>query len=162
TAIVVTPMRSGHLMSPQTRTVAGPVAADVTGQDFTATACNCASLETIASHGSVTRNPDQATYTLGTVVTLTPVGDGAYAVAGWSGDVPPGHAFDVPLHVTMDQARTITATFSDPNVIASDDFDRANEAPLVVGGNWQNVSQTNGGTVHLLGNHIAGNTGDAL
>ena len=162
TAIILTPARSGHLMTPQTRTVAGPVTADVTGQDFTATACNCATLDTAATHGSVTRNPDQPSYTLGTVVTLTPVGDGAYAFAGWSGDVPLGHEHDHPLQVTMDQDRTILATFADPNVIATDNFDRANEAPLVVGGNWQNVGQLGDGTAHLIGDHVAGNAGDAV
>lgn len=45
-------------------------------------------------------------------------------------------------------------------VIASDNFNRANESPLVVGGNWQRLSS--GGTVNLTGNQIAGVSGDAV
>ena len=124
-------------MSPLTRTVSGPVTADVTGQDFTSTPNTGVVLTVVASHGSVTREPDQASYTLGTEVTLTPVPDAGYGFTGWSGDVPAGHASDNPLLVTMDQDRTITAHFTSPNVVASDDFNRANEMPLGVGGNWQ-------------------------
>jgi hypothetical protein len=45
-------------------------------------------------------------------------------------------------------------------VIASDNFNRANESPLAVGGNWQRY--TNGGVVDLTGNQVAGVSGDAL
>jgi hypothetical protein len=162
TAIVLTPTLGGHIMSPQTRTVAGPVTADVMGQDFTSTVSNSAVLTILASHGSVTKNPDQPAYALGTVVTLTPVPDEGYGFAGWSGNVPAGHELDNPLQLTMNQDRTITAAFTNPNAIAADDFNRADETPLVVGGNWQNVSLYSGGTVDLIGHHVVGNTGDAI
>jgi hypothetical protein len=160
TSIVLTPTLAGHTMSPLTRAVVGPVTGNVTGQDFTSTVSTSAALTIVASHGSVTRNPDQPTYAFGTLVTLTPVPDGGYTFAGWSGDVPVGHQSDIPLQVTMDQDRTITAGFTSPNSIASEDFNRPNETPLVVGGNWQ--QPFGGGTVNLIGNQIAGATGEAL
>ena len=87
TAIVLTPTLAGHSMSPLTRTVAGPVTANVTGEDFTSTVSN---------------GP------------------------------------------------------------AADDFNRANETPLVVGGNWQRAVVGGGGTVNLTNQHVVGTTGDAL
>src|SRR5262245_10826769 len=45
-------------------------------------------------------------------------------------------------------------------VVASDNFNRADESPLTVGGNWQRFSA--GGVANLTGNQIAGASGDAL
>jgi len=45
-------------------------------------------------------------------------------------------------------------------VVASDNFNRADESPLTVGGNWQRFSL--GGVANLAGNQIAGVSGDAL
>lgn len=45
-------------------------------------------------------------------------------------------------------------------VVASDNFNRAGETPLTVGGNWQRF--TLGGVANLAGNQVAGSTGDAL
>jgi hypothetical protein len=158
--IVLTPTLAGHTMSPLSRTVAGPVTADVTGEDFTSTLNTTASLTVIASHGSVTRNPDQPTFDLGTDVTLTPVPDAGYSFTTWSGNVPAGHETDNPLHVTMDVDRVITAHFVTPGVIASDDFNRADETPFAVGGNWQRAFS--GGFSNLSGSHVAGGSGDGL
>jgi hypothetical protein len=160
TSIVLSPTLSAHTMSPLARTVAGPVTGDVTGQDFTSTPNTDAVLTVHANHGSVTKEPDQATYTLGTNVTLTPVPDEGHVFADWSGDVPAGHTTDNPLHLTMDQDRTVTARFETPNLVASDDFNRADETPLAVGGNWQVPFP--GGTANLAGQHVAGAAGEAL
>jgi uncharacterized repeat protein (TIGR02543 family) len=54
-------------------------------------------------------DPDQATYTIGTVVTLTATDDPGWTFAGWSGDAGGGAN---PLAVTMDASKVITATFS--------------------------------------------------
>jgi hypothetical protein len=43
-------------------------------------------------------------------VTATPLA--GYAFAGWTGDVPSGHAADNPLTLTMDQARGVRAVFA--------------------------------------------------
>jgi len=160
TSIVLTPTRAGHTMSPLSLTVDGPVNANVTGQDFTSTPNTDFVLTVLATHGSVTKDPDLATYPLGTDVTLTATPDGGYTFTGWSGDVPVGHANDNPLVVTMDQDRTLTAGFEPPNVIASDDFNRANETPFAVGGNWQ--QPFGGGTANLTSQHVAGVAAEAL
>ena len=160
TSIVLTPTLGGHTMSPLSRTVPGPVVANVTGEDFTSTQNTGATLTIIASHGSVTRNPDQVTYTLGTQVTLTPVPEGGYAFSSWSGNVPVGQETANPLVVTMDQDRTISAHFFAPGAAGSDNFNRANESPLVVGGDWQKV--LSGGSVNLINNQVAGASGEAV
>ena len=67
--------------------------------------------------GDVTLNPapragTDGVYDPGTVVTLTPVPVAGARFDHWAGDgVPAGHAFDVPLVVTMDEPRTIVAVF---------------------------------------------------
>ncbi|HTO06816.1 MAG TPA: hypothetical protein VMR86_07130 [Myxococcota bacterium] len=160
TSIVITPALAGHHMTPLTQTVAGPVTGNVGGLDFTSTAITTAVLTVNATHGSVTRNPDLSPYPLGTVVTLTPVPDPDYAFAGWSGDVPPGHSGDNPLQVTMDQDRTITAAFGSASVTASDDFNRPNETPLVLGSNWAQAFA--GASANLVSQHVVGATNDAI
>jgi hypothetical protein len=147
-------------MTPVARTVSGPLTGDVSGQDFTSSLDTDGTLTVFATHGSVTKNPDLSTYTLGANVTLTPVPDAGYNFASWSGDVPVGHSTDNPLLVMMDRDRTITANFTEPGVVAADYFDRPNETPLTVGGNWQRFSS--GGLVNLAGNEVAGGSGDAL
>ncbi|HJQ96752.1 MAG TPA: hypothetical protein VJ826_00485, partial [Candidatus Polarisedimenticolaceae bacterium] len=158
TSILLTP--TGHSMSPPTRMVSGPVIGDVTGQDFTATLSTDFTLTLHAVHGSVTKNPDQPTYGNGTNVTLTPVPVGGYTFAGWSGQVPIGHESDDPLDVTMSQNLEITAHFLSDGVIASDHFNRTNETPLAVGGNW--VQPFAGGSVNLTNNQVASGSGEAL
>jgi hypothetical protein len=160
TAILLTPTLPGHTMTPLTLTVAGPVAGNVTGEDFTSTLNSTATLTIHAQHGSVTKSPDQPTYVLGTGVTLTAVPDAGYVFTGWSGDVPAGHETDNPLLVVMDQDRDITAGFVAPGAVTFDNFNRADETPLAVGGNWQ--SPFGSGTANLTGNHVVGVTGEAL
>ena len=160
TGILLTPTLAGHVMSPLTRTVSGPVTADVAGQDFTSTANTDASLTVFAAHGSVSRDPAGTTFPLGTGVTLTPTPDAGYAFASWSGDVPAGHGTDNPLLVLMDTDRALTAHFSNPYVVASDEFDRPDETPLSVGGNWQHPFS--GGSANLTSHHVAGASAEAL
>jgi uncharacterized repeat protein (TIGR02543 family) len=59
--------------------------------------------------GTVTKNPDQATYTAGTPVQLTANPVAGWDFTGWSGDLT-GTAN--PATVTMDGNKTITATFA--------------------------------------------------
>jgi uncharacterized repeat protein (TIGR02543 family) len=74
-----------------------------------------ARLFTIASRGTVTRNPDLPNYALGTSVTLTPVPSPGYAFIGWS---QAATGMDNPLTINMDAHKTITATFK----LAGDDL----------------------------------------
>jgi uncharacterized repeat protein (TIGR02543 family) len=61
--------------------------------------------------GSVAKSPDQATYTPGTVVTLTGSVSPGYHFEAWSGSIT---GTTTPVNVTMDGNKTITATFA-PN-----------------------------------------------
>ena len=63
----------------------------------------------IVGSGSVTKNPDQATYTNGTVVTLTAVPDAGWSFSNWSGDLT---GSTNPDTITMDSNKTVTATFT--------------------------------------------------
>jgi len=158
--ILLTPTISGHTMSPTTRTVAGPVLANVTAQDFTATPSSSATLTVFAAHGTVSRNPDLPTYPFGTQVTLTPSADGGYSFSSWSGDVPPGHASDNPLVLTMDQDRVVTANFVAPGSVAADYFDRPDEIPFTLDINWLQCFTY--GEANLTNQRVAGVWGDSL
>jgi uncharacterized repeat protein (TIGR02543 family) len=61
-----------------------------------------------AANGIVAKNPDQPTYTHGSVVQLTPSPSAGYSFTGWSGDAS-GTAN--PLAVSMDANKSITANF---------------------------------------------------
>ena len=50
-------------------------------------------------------------YDSGSVTSVTAVASNGYWFAGWTGDVSPANTNDNPLIVTLDQARSITATF---------------------------------------------------
>ncbi len=63
---------------------------------------------TIVGSGTVTRNPNQANYTLGQVVTLTAVPTIGWTFTGWSGDVS-GSAN--PIALTIDANPVVIATF---------------------------------------------------
>ncbi|MBI3189058.1 MAG: T9SS type A sorting domain-containing protein [Ignavibacteriales bacterium] len=69
------------------------------------------SLTTNAVNGSITRSPNQTTYTSGSSVELTAVADSGYHFTNWSGDVPQGGSSTNPLTVVMDVNKTITANF---------------------------------------------------
>jgi uncharacterized repeat protein (TIGR02543 family) len=64
---------------------------------------------TPAAGGSVTRNPNAASYSAGTVVTLTATAASGYTFTGWSGNAT-GTAASIT--VTMDSNKTITANFT--------------------------------------------------
>ena len=60
-------------------------------------------------NGSVAKNPNQATYTHGTLVQITATPGTGYSFAGWSGDTT---ATTNPLNVPMIANKNITATFT--------------------------------------------------
>jgi len=74
------------------------------------------------SWGHVQADPNDASYAIGTVVTLTPHPADGFAFYGWAGDVPEPNVTDNPLQITMDASKSITAYFIpegglDPNDI---------------------------------------------
>src|SRR5262249_59719568 len=64
---------------------------------------------TTVGNGSVTKNPNQATYNHGTVVQLTATPDPGNAIVGWSGDATGSTS---PTSITMDGSKNVTATFT--------------------------------------------------
>ncbi|GEM_PF-756063 len=66
-------------------------------------------LTVLATNGSVTKNPDQATYDSNSTVELTATPGVGYHFTGWSGDAT---GTTNPLTVTMDANKNITANFS--------------------------------------------------
>jgi uncharacterized repeat protein (TIGR02543 family) len=63
----------------------------------------------IDGHGSVTKNPNQATYPPNTVVTLTAVPDANWVFNSWIGDLS---GTENPVTITMNGNKTITAHFT--------------------------------------------------
>ncbi len=73
-------------------------------------------LTTSATHGSVTKSPDQASYSANMVVTLTAAPSAGYVFTGWGGDA----AGNVnPLSVTMNGNKNISANFQVGGVLTS-------------------------------------------
>jgi uncharacterized repeat protein (TIGR02543 family) len=62
----------------------------------------------IIGSGSVTKDPDQSEYKPGTNVDITAVAADGWSFTGWSGNVS---GMDNPLTITMDEDKTVTATF---------------------------------------------------
>jgi uncharacterized repeat protein (TIGR02543 family) len=63
----------------------------------------------VSGSGAVQRNPNQATYTCGSSVTLTAVPASGWAFSGWSGDLSGNQN---PVTLTLNAARSVQATFS--------------------------------------------------
>jgi hypothetical protein len=65
-----------------------------------------------AIKGTVTRDPDQATYLETSTVTLNAKGNTGYVFSHWSGDIT---GTVNPIEVVVDKNMTITANFTDPD-----------------------------------------------
>jgi len=63
----------------------------------------------VVGSGTVTKTPNTATYTSGTVVSLNPEATAGWTFAGWSGALS---GADDPASITMDADKTVTATFT--------------------------------------------------
>ncbi len=64
---------------------------------------------TIVGQGTVVNDPNQATYTYGQVVNLTPSGETGWSFTGWGGDC----SGNGDCQVTMDSNKAVTATFTE-------------------------------------------------
>ncbi len=67
------------------------------------------SLTITATNGSVTKSPDQTTYTSGTVVTLTANPNTGYSFSSWSGDLT---GSTNPTTITINANKAVTANFT--------------------------------------------------
>jgi hypothetical protein len=99
---------SGDIVSsvnPVQVTMDGPksVAATFTENQYTLT------ITVPSGGGSVGKSPDQATYTYGTIVTLTASLAVGWSFSGWSGDLGGSTS---PTTITMDGNKAVTATFT--------------------------------------------------
>jgi len=96
---------------------------------------------TIDGSGSVTKNPNQATYTYGQVVTLTAVPGSGWVFGSWTGDLTGSQN---PKTITMNGNKAVTAHFSDSAPPQISAVARTTSNPLdtnpVYG--WVNVSCT--------------------
>jgi uncharacterized repeat protein (TIGR02543 family) len=70
---------------------------------------NSYTLTTVATNGTVVKNPVQATYNNGTTVALTATPNTGYTFTSWSGDA---NGSTNPLTVTMNANKNITANFT--------------------------------------------------
>jgi len=61
-------------------------------------------------NGSVTKDPNQATYIYGTIVDVNAIADANWTFSAWSGDLT---GSTNPNSITMDGSKTVTATFTD-------------------------------------------------
>ncbi len=66
-------------------------------------------LTVTSPNGTVVKSPDAATYDSATVVQLTATPSAGYVFAGWSGDAT---GSSNPVSVTMNAAKSVTATFN--------------------------------------------------
>ncbi|NIO63442.1 MAG: hypothetical protein GTO35_13020 [Gammaproteobacteria bacterium] len=64
----------------------------------------------IVGNGSVTKTPDQATYTYGTIVDVNAIADAGWTFSAWSGDLSGSNN---PETIIMDGNKTVTATFTE-------------------------------------------------
>jgi uncharacterized repeat protein (TIGR01451 family) len=83
----------------------------------------------VAGQGTVTVDPDEASYAYGTMVTLTAVADPGWTFAGWSGDLG---GLTNPESLIMSSHKTITATFSNNPPIAHAGLDQTVEVNQTV------------------------------
>jgi uncharacterized repeat protein (TIGR02543 family) len=70
---------------------------------------NAYTLTVTAANGSVSKNPDKASYAYGEVVTLQAVPNAGYCFSGWSGDAS---GTSSTVTVTMNANKSVTASFT--------------------------------------------------
>ncbi len=86
-----------------------------------------------AGNGTVTKNPDQANYTCGTLITLAATPAAGYSFSGWSGSLT---AMQNPVTIAANQNKAITGNFivNVPPAISN--------LQVAPGDNWATVSWT--------------------
>jgi uncharacterized repeat protein (TIGR02543 family) len=92
----------------------------------------------VVGSGSVSKNPDNATYASGTVVTLTASPAVNWTFHLWSGDLTGAQN---PINITMNANRTVTATFAKIGDFNNDG--KVNLGDLMKFASWWRMNSTN-------------------
>ena len=100
---------------------------------------------TVVGGGSVTKNPDQATYTYGAIVALTAQPTSGWSFAGWSGDAS---GTSLMTSVTMTSNKAVTATFTSVASMFSDGFESGSFS------GWSGTTVTTGETTAVVTNPV--------
>jgi len=106
--------------------------------------------------GAVNRNPNQASYSAGTDVTLTAVPNPGWVFSGWSGDLT-GNTN--PAIITMNSNKAVTATFtpiSSGSYFLEDNFETGDFSK------WTATSQTSGETASITTSSVYSGSYSAL
>lgn len=123
-------------MNPTSITMTGnkSITAHFTANQYTLTI-------TVDGSGSVTKNPNQATYTYGTVVTLTAVPGTGYGFSSWTGDLT---GSTNPTTITINGNKAVIAHFVDTMLPQLSSIARVTSNPLDTSSSygWVNVSST--------------------
>ncbi|MBI2869533.1 MAG: S8 family serine peptidase [Chloroflexi bacterium] len=95
----------------------------------------------VVGTGTVTKNPDQAAYAAGAVVSLTAVPGSGWAFSGWSGDLGGGSN---PATITMTGNKTVTVAFtaSAPLLTRYENAAGINAVDLLAGAGWKGQTFT--------------------
>ncbi|MCX7785729.1 MAG: hypothetical protein N2201_05835, partial [candidate division WOR-3 bacterium] len=116
----------------------------------------------ITGNGTVTKNPDQATYTYGTWVKLQANPDPGWSFGGYSGDLTSSNAYD---SILMTGNKTVNALFTQDQYTLTINY--AGSGTGSVSKNPNQATYTYGTWVYLTANpdancHFAGYTGDLI
>jgi len=108
----VTPAKTGYTFSPSSRSHIN-VTSNRTNQNYTATLLTYTLTASVSpsNSGTITKNPDKASYSNGENVGLTASANSGYAFKNWSGDVPQAQQSSNPVTITMDSNKAVTANF---------------------------------------------------
>lgn len=104
----VTPIKPGFTFTPENRSYTN-VTGDISNENYVA-AIKTYTLSINAINGSVTKNPNTATYDSGSVVQLKAIPATGYHFVNWSGDTSSTNVDSA--WVTMDGDKNVTATFA--------------------------------------------------
>jgi hypothetical protein len=103
--------------------------------------------------GTVNKNPNQATYTYGTNVTLTATPTSGASFLGWSGDAS-GTELSITINMTSNKAVTATFSTTTPQsiIVFEDDFESGTFNA------WSSTTRTTGETTTIASNIVHAGT----
>jgi uncharacterized repeat protein (TIGR02543 family) len=109
----VTPAKTGYSFSPASRSYTNVTSAQA-DQNYTATLATYTLTSSVnpSEAGTVTKNPDKASYVQGDSVKLNANANSGYVFKNWSGDVPQSVQNTNPVTIIMDSNKSVTANFT--------------------------------------------------